>query len=118
MIGANARGQPVQSTTSTKMSQTWFASHTGAIDASIKPRAGSPRRELPANRSQKPAPKSAPANNAYSVMPTNITAATTSGRLMVRVLLATRGGANERFSAARRRRHDAPDSLADARSLL
>ena len=42
MIGANAVGKPVHSVTSTKISQTWLASHTGPIDSSINARVGAP----------------------------------------------------------------------------
>ena len=56
MIDANARGNPVHSTTSAKISQTLFASHTGAIAWSISARGRAPRRAPPAVRSQKPAP--------------------------------------------------------------
>src|SRR5580700_69823 len=78
MIGANALGNPVHNVTRTKINHTWFASQTGPIDSSMSSRAGAPRCADPATRSQKPAPKSAPANNAYSVMPANIAAATAS----------------------------------------
>ena len=54
----------VQSTTSTKISQTWLASHTGAIECSISVRCRAPRLVPPASRSQIPAPKSAPPNRA------------------------------------------------------
>ena len=64
MIGANALGNPVHSVTSTKINHTWLASHTGPIDSSISARVGAPRRAPPATRSQKPAPKSAPASSA------------------------------------------------------
>ena len=77
MIGANALGNPVQSVTSTKINHTWLASQTGPIDSSISARVGAPRSALPATRSQNPAPKSAPARRAYSVIPVNIAAATT-----------------------------------------
>jgi hypothetical protein len=64
MIGANALGKPVHSVTSTKINHTWLASHTGPIDSSINSRVGAPRSASPAKRSQKPAPKSAPAKSA------------------------------------------------------
>src|SRR5258707_1151282 len=35
ITAANARGKPVHNVTSTKMSQTWLASHTGPIECSI-----------------------------------------------------------------------------------
>ena len=54
----------VHSTTSTKISQTWLASHTGAIECSICARWRAPRFVPPASRSQMPAPKSAPPNRA------------------------------------------------------
>ena len=61
---AKADEKAVQSTTSTKISQTWFASQTGPIAQSISSRARLPRSPLPANSDQKPAPKSAPPNTA------------------------------------------------------
>ena len=60
----NATGKHVQKTTSTKISQTWLASHTGPIALAIRVRARSPRRPRPAARSHRPAPKSAPASTA------------------------------------------------------
>ena len=62
--GVNPAGNPVHSTTSTKISQTWLASQTGPIACSITARWGAPRRVPPARRSQMPAPKSAPPNSA------------------------------------------------------
>ena len=56
MIEANACGKAVQSTTSAKISQTLFASQTGAIAWSISARGRAPRRAPPAVKSQKPAP--------------------------------------------------------------
>ena len=41
-IASNADGKPVQSTTRTKISQTWFASHTGPIAQSISSRGRRP----------------------------------------------------------------------------
>ena len=60
VIEPNASGNAVHSITSTKISQTWLASHTGAIARLIMPATGAPRSAPPAVRSQKPAPKSAP----------------------------------------------------------
>ena len=60
VIEPNASGNAVHSTTSTKISQTWLASQTGAIARLIIARTGAPRSAPPAVRSQKPAPKSAP----------------------------------------------------------
>ena len=76
--GVNPAGNPVHSTTSTKISQTWLASQTGPIACSITARWGAPRRVPPARRSQMPAPKSAPPNSAYAMRPTNMTPSTTS----------------------------------------
>lgn len=59
-----AIGNAVQNTTRTKMSHTWLASHTGLIERCAMPRTRPPRRAPPAVRSQKPAPKSAPASTA------------------------------------------------------
>src|SRR5262245_1146606 len=78
MIDPNASGNDGHSTTSTKISQTWFASQTGPIEWSTTLRAFLPRSAPPAIRSQKPAPKSAPPNSAYAVMPKNSTTAMTS----------------------------------------
>ena len=47
-----------------KISQTWFASHTGPIEWSMISRGRSPRSAPAGERSQKPAPKSAPPNSA------------------------------------------------------
>ena len=58
-IEPNATGNAVQTITSTKISQTWLASQTGAIERWIIPRTRAPREAPPAVRSQKPAPKSA-----------------------------------------------------------
>ena len=60
MIAANAGGKQVHRTTSTKISQTWFASQTGPIERLTSPRTRAPRSAPPAVRSQNPAPKSAP----------------------------------------------------------
>jgi hypothetical protein len=64
ITAANTGGNPVQSTTRAKISQTWLASHTGPIECSISSRWAQPRRAPPANRSQNPAPKSAPPSRA------------------------------------------------------
>ncbi len=56
VIAPKARGNPVQSTTSAKISQTLFASQTGAIAWSMRARARAPRCAPPAVTSQKPAP--------------------------------------------------------------
>jgi hypothetical protein len=61
---ANALENPVHSTTSTKISQTWLASHTGPMELSIRSRACRPRSVPPASRSHTPPPKSAPPNSA------------------------------------------------------
>ena len=63
-IDPKATGNAVQMITSTKMSQTWLASHTGLIERWIIPRTAPPRRVPPAVRSQKPPPKSAPPSTA------------------------------------------------------
>jgi hypothetical protein len=60
VIDPNASGKAVHNMTSTKISQTWLASHTGDIARLIIARTGAPRSAPPAVRSQKPAPKSAP----------------------------------------------------------
>ena len=64
MIDSKAVENAVHRTTRTKMSQTWFASHTGPIAQSTNARARSPRSSWPAVSDQKPAPKSAPPNTA------------------------------------------------------
>jgi hypothetical protein len=63
MTAANTGGNAVHSSTTTKISQTWLASHTGPMLCSMSCRCGAPRREPPASKSQAPAPKSAPANS-------------------------------------------------------
>ena len=64
MIDAKASGNPVHSTTSTKISHTWFDSQTGPIAQAISARARLPRSPPRATSVQKPAPKSAPPNTA------------------------------------------------------
>ena len=59
-IEPNAVGYAVQTTVSTKISQTWFASQTGPIAWWAWSRIASPSRASPAVSCQKPAPKSAP----------------------------------------------------------
>ncbi len=61
MTAAKTGEKPVHSTTRTKISQTWLVSHTGPRACSISDRVRRPFSALPANRSQKPPPKSAPA---------------------------------------------------------
>ena len=68
-IASNADEKPVQSTTSTKISQTWLASQTGPIAQSISSRGRRPRSPPPASRLHSPAPKSAPPKTAYIVTP-------------------------------------------------
>ena len=63
-IASKAVGKPVQSTTMTKISQTWLASQTGPSAQSISSRGRRPRSPPPASRLQRPAPKSAPAKTA------------------------------------------------------
>ena len=78
VIDANASENAVQSTTRQKISQTWFASHTGPIEWVITARGRWPRSAPPAMRSQNPAPKSAPPKSAYAVIPIIRITATTS----------------------------------------
>ena len=78
---AKAEENAVQSTTRTKISQTWFASQTGPIAQAISARGRSPRSPRAENSDQNPAPKSAPPNTAYSVTPIHRTAATASAVL-------------------------------------
>src|SRR6476659_247341 len=73
VIEAYASGKHVHSTTNVKISQTWLASHTGPIACSITARGRAPRCAPPAIRSQNPAPKSAPPNTAYAMIPTKST---------------------------------------------
>ena len=63
-MAANASENAVQSTTSTKISHTWFASQTGPIAQPTSSRGRLPRSPPPATRLQKPAPKSAPPKTA------------------------------------------------------
>ena len=63
-IEPKATGNAVHAITSTKISHTWLASHTGLIERCTMPRTRPPRRSPPAVRSQKPAPKSAPPSTA------------------------------------------------------
>ncbi len=55
-IAEKAWENAVQSTTSTKISQTWLASQTGPIERSIWVRTRSARSPDPASRSHTPAP--------------------------------------------------------------
>ena len=71
VIEAYASGKQVHSSTHTKISHTWLASQTGAMAWSMTSRGRSPRLVPPATRSQKPAPKSAPAKIAYVVIAAN-----------------------------------------------
>src|SRR6185436_3914544 len=82
MTDAKTSENAVHSTTRQKINHTWLASHTGPIECSISPRARLPRTAPPAVRSQNPAPKSAPPNSAYAVIPNNNTPATTSASLI------------------------------------
>ena len=61
LIEPKATGYAVQHTTSTKISQTWLASHTGPIACLASSRIGSPRGPG-ASSVHSPAPKSAPAS--------------------------------------------------------
>ena len=83
-IASNADEKPVHSTTSTKISQTWLASHTGPIAQSMSSRGRRPRSLPPASRLQTPAPKSAPPKTAYIVTPISSTTATASALLTAR----------------------------------
>ena len=60
---ANAGGKQVKSSTMARMSQTWFASHTGPIASAMSSRWRSWRGPR-ASRSHTPPPKSAPPSNA------------------------------------------------------
>jgi len=77
----NATGNAVQTSTRTKISHTWLASHTGLIERWIMPRTRPPRSAPPAVRSQNPAPKSAPPSTAYAVIPSTTRATQTSGSI-------------------------------------
>ena len=59
---AKAVGKPVKSTTTTRISQTWFASQIGPMAASTSARCAR-RRGPEARRSHSPPPKSAPASS-------------------------------------------------------
>lgn len=61
---AKASGKAVHKMTSTKISHTWFASHTGPMARSMSVRGFWPRIVPPAIRSQRPPPRSAPPNTA------------------------------------------------------
>lgn len=64
MTAAKTGGNSVHIMTSTKISQTWLASHTGPMECSMRLRSGIPFLLRPAGRSQTPPPKSAPPSNA------------------------------------------------------
>ena len=76
-IDPNAIGYAVQKTVKTKISHTWLASQTRAIDRWAWSRIRSASGPLPAVSCQIPAPKSAPPSTAYSARPIT---AKTSGR--------------------------------------
>ena len=63
-IDPKASENAVHSTTSTKISHTWFASQTGPIAQAIRARGRLPRSPPPAINAHSPAPKSAPPNTA------------------------------------------------------
>ena len=117
-IASNADEKPVQSTTSTKISQTWLASQTGPIAQSISSRGRRPRSPPPASRLQSPAPKSAPPNTAYIVAPVQSTTATASA-LLIRELLGDERrrrrvgpyGTSSSGSSASRQRRDIARSV-------
>ena len=60
----NGTGNAVQNTTSTKISQTWLASHTGPMERSMLKWMRRPHASSPAVTSQTPVPKSAPPRTA------------------------------------------------------
>ena len=63
MIAEKPAGNAVKSRTMTRISQTWFASQTGAIESAMSSRWRSRRGPL-AKKSQTPPPKSAPPSKA------------------------------------------------------
>src|SRR3990172_5334448 len=83
---AKAGGKAVNSVTTTRMSQTWFVSHTGPIARKIASRCCEARVPL-ASAVQTPAPKSAPPNIVYAMSPSRTTPAARfsgdTGRLLV-----------------------------------
>ena len=94
-IASNAEEKPVQSTTSTKISQTWLASQTGPIAQSISSRGRRPRSPRPRAGSRDPAPKSAPPKTAYIVAPIQRTTATAVALLIRQPPAARSGGGLE-----------------------
>ena len=62
-IASNASENAVQSTTRTKISQTWLASQTGPIAQSISSRGAPAALAAAGDQAQNPAPKSAPAEH-------------------------------------------------------
>src|SRR6185369_6056563 len=101
VIDAYASGKHVHRTTHVKISHTWLASHTGPIACSITDRGRAPRSAPPAIRSQKPAPKSAPPNTAYAMIPMN---STTAAAVLIR-RSSRRGVATGAGRTARRHPH-------------
>ena len=71
LSAANAGGNAANSTVTTKINQTWFASQTGPIAFDIRERSRS-RAGPRASRSQTPPPKSAPPSSTYNVIPAPI----------------------------------------------
>src|SRR5690348_6160426 len=83
-IEPNAPGKHVQATVSTKMSQTWLASHTGPIACLVWSRvAAVPACPPPGTSVQMPAPKSAPDSTVYAVMPSRMNTIGTSASMVI-----------------------------------
>ena len=75
VIEPYATGYAVHAITSTKISQTWFASHTGPIACLASSRIRRAEAEPPtASSVHSPAPKSAPASTVYAVIPARMNA--------------------------------------------
>ncbi len=98
------RGYAVQVTVRTKISHTWLASHTGAIESCASSRIGSLR---PDTSCQNPAPKSAPPSTPYRARPASAKA---SGRTSSMAQAGTRA----RGEAASRRRTQATPTATPA----
>ena len=72
-IDPNAFEKPVHSTTRTKISHTWLASHTGPIAQSDAPRAPPATLALARDEAPEAGAESAPPNTAYAVTPSHRT---------------------------------------------
>src|SRR5437879_8154043 len=104
---AKTAGKQVKSSTTARISHTWFASHTGPIASATRApcsRARGPR----ASRSHTPPPKSAPASNTYALSDTTTIPASRSASVISRFPLPA--------SRLAHGPHEPPDTLRHVRA--